>query len=413
MEIKPILSALLRNKTGAILVSLQVALSMAILANTLHIVQVRQALSARPSGIASEADVFSMMVRELSKSTAAEQSARQKRNADALRAVGGVKAVAVVNQSPISQSGNTTSVFLSPNQTKNTTNASTYESPDSLVHTWGLKLVEGREFRPDEVQESDENVPSEGPHIIIVTKPLADKLWPGAASVVGKLMYFGTGADASEQRIIGVVERLQSQNGQVDEIGEFSTIRPIRTIGEPNMMYSIRTEPGQRERVIKEAEQAIRTASAGATPVIVRSKTVTADRKERYQADIALSWMLVTVSVLLLLITSSGIVGMASLWVQQRRKQIGVRRALGARRVDILRYFVTENLMITTAGVVGGVMLALALNQLLVSKLEMERLPIVYLVAGAIVFWALGIIAVYAPAWRAASISPATATRSA
>jgi putative ABC transport system permease protein len=413
MEIKPILSALLRNKTGAILVSLQVALSMAILANTLHIVQVRQALSARPSGIASEADVFSMMVRELSKSTAAEQSARQKRNADALRAVGGVKAVAVVNQSPISQSGNTTSVFLSPNQTKNTTNASTYESPDSLVHTWGLKLVEGREFRPDEVQESDENVPSEGPHIIIVTKPLADKLWPGAASVVGKLMYFGTGADASEQRIMGVGVRLKTKNGQVDEIGEFSTIRPIRTIGEPNMMYSIRTEPGQRERVIKEAEQAIRTASAGATPVIVRSKTVTADRKERYQADIALSWMLVTVSVLLLLITSSGIVGMASLWVQQRRKQIGVRRALGARRVDILRYFVTENLMITTAGVVGGVMLALALNQLLVSKLEMERLPIVYLVAGAIVFWALGIIAVYAPAWRAASISPATATRSA
>jgi putative ABC transport system permease protein len=413
MEIKPILSALMRNKTGAILVSLQVALSMAILANTLHIVQVRQAVSARPSGIASEADVFSLMVHELSKSTPAEQSARQKRYADALRAVGGVKSVAVINQSPISQSGNTGGVSLLPTQIKTTTDASTYESPDSLVATWGLKLVEGRDFRPDEVQESDENVPSEGPHVLIVTKPLADKLWPGAASVVGKLMYFGTGADAIEQRVIGVVERLQSQNGQVDEIGEFSTIRPVRTISEPGSMYSIRTESGQRERVIKEAEQAIRTASMGVTPVIVRSKTVTADRKERYQADIALSWMLVTVSVLLLLITSSGIVGMASLWVQQRRKQIGVRRALGARRVDILRYFVTENVMITSAGVVGGVLLALGLNQLLVSKLEMARLPVVYLVAGAVVFWALGIIAVYAPAWRAASISPATATRSA
>jgi putative ABC transport system permease protein len=112
-------------------------------------------------------------------------------------------------------------------------------------------------------------------------------------------------------------------------------------------------------------------------------------------------------------VTSSGIVGMASLWVTQRRKQIGVRRALGARRVDILRYFITENIMITSGGVVSGVMLAVALNQLMVTRLEMARLPLGYLVAGAGLFWALGIAAVYGPAWRAASISPALATRTA
>ena len=84
---------------------------------------------------------------------------------------------------------------------------------------------------------------------------------------------------------------------------------------------------------------------------------------------------------------------MASLWVTQRRKQIGVRRALGARRVDILRYFLTENFMITSVGVVGGVLLAIGLNQLLVSKLEMAKLPLDYLLTGAGVFWVLG-------AWR-------------
>jgi putative ABC transport system permease protein len=99
--------------------------------------------------------------------------------------------------------------------------------------------------------------------------------------------------------------------------------------------------------------------------------------------------------------------------VTQRRKQIGVRRALGARRADILRYFIMENLMITTAGVVAGVMLAVALNNLMVSKLEMEQLPIGYLLAGAALFWVLGLGAVYGPAWRAASISPALATRTA
>jgi putative ABC transport system permease protein len=123
--------------------------------------------------------------------------------------------------------------------------------------------------------------------------------------------------------------------------------------------------------------------------------------------------MLIAVSALLLLITCSGIVGMASLWVTQRRKQIGVRRALGARRLDILRYFVMENFLITSGGVFGGVLLGVALNQLLVSKLEMARLPVGYLASGAAVFWLLGVIAVYGPAWRAASISPASATRSA
>jgi putative ABC transport system permease protein len=99
--------------------------------------------------------------------------------------------------------------------------------------------------------------------------------------------------------------------------------------------------------------------------------------------------------------------------VQQRRKQIGVRRALGARRVDILRYFLTENVMITASGVSVGLLGAIGLNQLLVSKLEMAKLPLPYMGAGALLFFALGVLAVYGPAWRAASISPAMATRSA
>ncbi len=148
-------------------------------------------------------------------------------------------------------------------------------------------------------------------------------------------------------------------------------------------------------------------------PMLVRTKALDEVRAERYRADIALSWMLITVSVLLLLITASGIVGMASLWVQQRRKQIGVRRALGARKVDILRYFLTENIMITTCGVSAGMLLAIGLNQVLVNKLEMAKLPVPYMLGGAVVFFILGVIAVYGPAWRAASISPAMATRSA
>jgi putative ABC transport system permease protein len=104
---------------------------------------------------------------------------------------------------------------------------------------------------------------------------------------------------------------------------------------------------------------------------------------------------------------------MATLWVNQRRKQIGVRRALGARKTDILRYFVTENVLITSGGVVAGLVLAVGLNQLLVSQLELPKLPVLYLAVAPVVLYLVGIAAVYAPAWRASSISPATATRSA
>ena len=409
MEIRPILSALLRNKTGAILVALQVALSLAILANALHIVNERRSVAARPSGIADENATFYLSVNDLADAGPEQRLAEQKRQADLLRAVPGVASVANVNQMPLSRSGSTSSLAVDRKQLDQSAAAAMYMSPDSLVKTFGLKLVEGRDFLPQEVQEINENASDETPKVVIVTKPLAEKLWPGAAAV-GRTLYFGTGEGAIGVRVVGVVERLQSQGAQVSEGGEYSTITPIHLYGNPGVLYAVRAEPGQRDRVMKEAEAALRKASP--TPLIIRAQTVDDDRKDRYRADNALSWMLVTVSVLLLLITASGIVGMASLWVTQRRKQIGVRRALGARRLDILRYFITENFMITSSGVFGGVLLGVALNQLLVSKLEMARLPLGYLLAGATVFWALGVLAVYGPAWRAASISPALATRS-
>jgi putative ABC transport system permease protein len=409
MEIRPILSALMRNKTGPVLVALQVALSLAILANALFIVNERNAVAARPSGLADEHSTFYFQVRNLNNDGPEQRLAAAKRQADVLRAVSGVASVADVSQMPMSRSGSNNSYALDRKQQHQTEVTAVYFSGDSLVKTYGLKLVEGRDFLPQEIMELNDNESSETPKVVIITKLQAEKLWPGTSSI-GKTFYFGTGNDAIPIQVVGVVERLQTTGAQIGDQGEYSTIVPARLYGDATSLFAVRTEPGQRDRVMKEAETALRGASA--TPLIIKANTVDDDRKDRYRADVAMSWMLVTVSVLLLLITCSGIVGMASLWVTQRRKQIGVRRALGARRLDILRYFLTENFMITSCGVFGGVLLGVALNHLLVSSLEMARLPLVYLAAGAVVFWALGVMAVYGPAWRAASTSPALATRS-
>lgn len=411
MEIRPILSALMRSKTGAVLVAVQVAISLAILANALYIVNVRQAVAARPTGVAAENDIFYVNLQNMDRGGHQRQLAEQQRQTALLRGLPGVMSVALTSQAVLSRSGNITSVSAKRNQVTPSAEVATYFSPDSLVKTYGLQLVEGRDFRPEEAPEINDDVDDIYPKVVILTRLAAQKIWPGETSFVGKTIYKGTGDNDPELRVVGIVERLQTQSAQVKPRGEYSALLPARmTGGRDTLLYAVRAEPGQRDRLMQEAAQAIRSSTTDR--ILVRIDTLEQHRMERYRADRGLSWMLIAVSTLLLLVTASGIVGIASLWVTQRRKQIGVRRALGARRIDILRYFLTENFMITSAGVAAGVLLALGLNHLLVSQLEMARLPPGYLLAGALVFWLLGLGAVYGPAWRAASISPATATRS-
>jgi putative ABC transport system permease protein len=408
MEIRPILSSLLRNKTGALLIAAQVALSLAIVANALYIIQDRIARTTRPSGVADESTqirIAAVPVKD--PDTAEAKIALQERAAEVLRGIPGVASVAFTNQLPLTTSGWNMGLSLKPHQPESTSNTALYFGPDSLVKTLQLKLVQGRDFTADDVELIDPDRTQSLGHIGIVSQTLANKLFPGGTAV-GKTVYIGGEPDMSFQ-IVGVVERLQSPWAQSGERGEMSTILANRRV-DTYLQFGIRAEPGQRDRVMKDAEAALAKIPG---VMVIKTESMEENRHDLYRNDHAIAWMLATVTVLLLLVTSSGIVGMATLWVNQRRKQIGVRRALGARKVDILRYFITENFLITSGGVVAGLLLAVALNQLLVSQLELTKLPIVYLAVGSVVLWLVGIAAVYAPAWRASSISPAIATRSA
>ena len=144
-----------------------------------------------------------------------------------------------------------------------------------------------------------------------------------------------------------------------------------------------------------------------------RTRTMAETRQRAYRDDRGLAIILGVVSVVLLIVTAFGIIGVTSFWVSQRRRQIGIRRAMGASRTAILRYFQTENLMIATAGAVLGVLLALTLNFLMAGKFEMARLNVGSTLIAAVTVVLLGQIAVLWPALRAASISPVVAIRNA
>jgi len=410
MELRPIVSSLLRSRTGPLLVALQVAISLAILANAIFVVQQRIAVSQRPSGVAHEENVGYVYIRPLMPRSHAENLAGQQREQAALATIPGVTRVAWTSQMPMSQSGSTSSVRLKADQGEETTQAAYYLAQPGFVATMGLELVEGRDIKDDEVVEVDLATvkPNEGtPDAGIITRALGRLMFPDATSYLGKDFYWGTAEKPT--RIVGVVDRLMTP-GAGSRSGEYSMILPAR-ISQESSLYVIRAEAGRLDSVLRAADETLRRISP--TPVRTSTRTVAQDRERRYRNERALAWMLVAISGLLLMVTVSGIVGMTALRVDQRRKQIGVRRALGARWRDILRYFIVENIVITTGGIVVGLLLAVGLNRLLIAQLGMPRLPLEYLAFGAAALWALGIAAVYGPASRAASISPALATRTA
>lgn len=414
MEIRPILSTLFRNKTAPLLIAAQVALTLAIVCNALFIINDRLAQVSRPSGVA-EAELIDL--RLYPTRPIADIRDMQRRDLAAIGALPGVKSAAALNQFPLTFSAWYIGGLTTDPQDQNSTiSAAIYQSGDSLIDALGLRLTEGRDFLAEEILDVDPAVNPQNPSVVMVTQALARALFPSETQYVGRSFYLGGGnSDGSGEaptpvRIVGVIEQLQTPPAQAGEDGEMSIVYPIRLL-QPSVRYAIRAEPAARAEVMREAEKAL--LALRNDRVLLGNNSFDQVRERRYAGEKLMAGLLIAVTVFLMLITASGIVGMASLWVNQRRKQIGVRRAMGARRVDIVRYFLVENLLITSAGVVAGIGLALLLNDLLVRELSLARLPLGYLFGTMLAMWLLGLAAVLAPALRASLVPPAVATRTA
>ncbi len=118
-----------------------------------------------------------------------------------------------------------------------------------------------------------------------------------------------------------------------------------------------------------------------------------------------------TVTGLVVVFSALGIFGLATFNVNTRTRQIGTRRAVGARRRDIVRYFMTENWLVTTLGVFVGCALALGAGYWLATQYQLPRLDLYYLVGGVLGLWFVGQAAAWQPSLKAAKVSPAMATR--
>ncbi|GAB2191038.1 ABC transporter permease [Sessilibacter sp. MAH1] len=411
MEIKPILKTLIRNPVGLVLISLQVALTLAIVVNALFIVNQRMQSVSIDSGL-DEKNTLALTVSGYLDDYDTKSAIFN--DLEYINSLSGVHSAMATNALPMTNSGWSNTVYNSDAENGINTNAALYFADDSLAETMDINLVTGRVFNQNEIGTYSIREDVLQPKVVIISVTLAKILYPEITEpeqALGKYVWFRGEEIPVAAEVIGLVDDIKAPWKQQFS-SEFEQVLfvPYYPIFGNSSHYIIRTKDGFFDDVFKNIQNQLLELD---NQRVVRSPTAfTEIRKDFYRNDNAMATMLSAVIVLLLVINALGIIGLVSFWVTQRTKQIGTRRALGATKVDILRYFITENLIISSIGVIIGLILAMALNNWLITAFELARLPIVYLILGALLVLVMGVIAVFGPAIRAANIAPAIATRS-
>ncbi|MEP6908596.1 MAG: FtsX-like permease family protein [Pseudoxanthomonas sp.] len=414
MSIRILFSVLRRHSLMPALVLLQVALACAILCNVLFLLWQRLEPMVAPSGVADNelilVDQLFSMQHPWSKSDVETGTAM-------LRQVPGVKAVSAANGLPMVST--TLYVLKLKGSSGAILDVNAYTGR-GLVDTLGVTLVAGRDFLPGEYVDTgigaDAIVDSKssGAQAIIITQALADRLFPDGAAL-GNVLSEPSDKDSHGYVVVGIARHLLrnqlgiATNGRADY-----TVLLAQSVGKTSILsFAVRVDPASREFALRKVREVIHRQFE---PAMADGSHATVsfynERRDAAFADAHAALDLFAGVVLcVVVVTMVGIMGLTGFWVQKRTRQIGIRRALGARRKHIVRYFLAENLLIVSMGVVLGMLLAYGGNLLLMHYYELSRLPWSYLPLGALVMLLLGQLAVLGPALRAAAVPPVVATR--
>ncbi|MFC5435504.1 ABC transporter permease [Rhodanobacter umsongensis] len=401
MNVHPIIAALRRQKVAALLIVLQIALTLTIVANAFFIIGNTIEDMIRPTGV--EEDGLICVVQGLTGISGSDAAVIEK--IDALERA---DLQAIRNQPDVlevaasMQGGNVGVISLDADRKGKLLHADYFYGDEHLQSTLGVHLIAGRDFFSSEIRHGHAlpDLP-----VVIVSKPLADQLFPNG-NALGQTIF----QDGNAATIVGIVGPLQSSgDGNPDY---YSVIEPKRVDAFWPKYYA-RARPGRTASALREIHTAlfalnpIRQMPRGAGIYTFAEEQARGTRDER-----GIAILMAVICAILLSVTAAGIVGLTSFWVSQRHRQIGVRRALGAKKIDILRYFQIENLLIVGCGSTLGVLCAFGLNGWLMKHYEMTHLPLFYVAIGALVMLLLGQAAVLMPARRASKVPPIVATRS-
>jgi len=421
MEIGPILRAIRRNKARFGLIAAEVALTLAVVVNCVALIGDARRKMAHPSGF----DDDNLLTVDSSPFGEAFKEATYRKHAlDAdlatMRATPGVRAAMNTRFVPWG-GGGSSGELKQVGSAGPLMRTQQYSVDEGLIDTLDLRLIEGRQFTRQEVdrytQQLNDLFASERPRgpdghpkdkflqEIVISRAFAEKVFGKAPSYLGKML---EDSDTVQYRVIGVIDEFfNPYPWPIDEDVIF--FANLGSSYEGGSRYLVRTEPGKAAGMVRTLEDTLSKLNDQRT---VRVQRMTEIKQNFFGPQRVMTWLMGLVVALLVLVTGLGIVGITSFLVTERTRQIGTRRALGARMVDILRYFLLENWMVTTIGILVGVGLAIGLNVALLTVIEGAKVGPGIIIAGAVLLWLIGLGSALVPALRAARTSPAVATRS-
>jgi putative ABC transport system permease protein len=398
LDIRHVAAALRRHRLATLLIGLQIALACAVLCNALFLLTARMHLMSMASGI-DEQRLVVVSLQGAGNDLGRDTLLRIKQ---ALRTIAGVESVSMTNAVPFTQQEGEMGFRSVLDDPRYNQQGHFYVADNDFIRTVGLHLVAGRWLASDEAKNSQSFLPSSPS--VLMSRSYAQQIWPGQTSL-GQVFF----ADGAQRRVVGLIDDLARPNPEPLVLNNSVLVTGSDVLGQ---VFVLRTDPLLRDRLLRQALDAVARVAPDVVVDLEYSGTLNDLRGRYFASNRAMAGMLCGIIAAMLLVTALGIVGLASFWVQQRRRQIGIRRAIGARRSDILGYFQTENFLIVSGGIVLGMVMAFALNIVLMKLYEVPRLPLAYLPWGAVVLWILGQLAVLGPALRAARVPPVVATRS-
>ncbi|WP_049623366.1 hypothetical protein, partial [Frateuria defendens] len=314
MQIRPIIAALRRHRLATLLIALEIALACAVLCNACFLIASR----VKAMDIASGVDEASLALVRMDCVSCGKDLAG--RVLAALRGVAGVQSATVVNATPFSDRVADNGVTLDAAGKQRGGTPHFYTGGPGSAEALELHLVEGRRFQSQDFQPSDGTwLAPDSP--VWVTRAFAAHLWPGQ-DALGKEFWGGS----YHFRVAGVIDHLVRPNPGDSGPGteEWSVFVPLAQ-GDSNGVFLLRAPPAQLGRVLREARAAAIKAAPEAVLNTDQSQTIRDLRSRFFRNDRAMAGLLVGVILALMLVTALGITGLASFWVGQRRKQIGIR----------------------------------------------------------------------------------------
>ena len=401
MEFGPILRAMSRNKIGVILLLVEVGVTLAIILNCAAMVQTQRKRLTKVTGL-DEARIMVIEHRPFGESYDEPEYRQQIIAADleSLRAMPGVIDASIIGPTPLQGGGSSGMTKVNGAPQHESVRTPVYRTDSNFIGTLGLELSEGRSFKNDDFPTAP------GPYSanVLITQDLADALFP-EGNALGQLL--NTGSSDYPDTIVGIVKHMFTPYGG-SAMESRIVFFPGRIGSKSYFTYLVRAEKDAYDALFASIPEKLGEKQADR---VINARTMAEIKSGGLLMERMMVTILSTVIVLLLFITGVGLAGMTAFTVARRTKQIGIRRALGASKGAVLRYFLVENSLVILGGMVIGLIGGLFLNRVLVNAADVEPLPTGLILGCMIFIMALGWVATLLPALRGMKIEPAIATR--